>query len=262
MSADSKITLVFNSAEARLQIVCGQKEQLLFTKEIFSPRQGMQVLLPALMEGLKTMSLSLENIGKIACVRGPGSFTGLRLVLATALGLARSHGYPMAGMDYLPALAMDVCATTSKEVWVITHARRGQVHFQAFKECSTDGLPIPVTEPSAGSIESLAAMIAERKTETILLGTGVQKNFEYFETEIPQAILLDERFSHPKPETLLGIASLLEYTDAPVEPLYLRPCDAEENLDYIVSMKGIDPEEARQRLSDLTSSLPGNSITS
>lgn len=256
MSADSNITLVFNSAEARLQIVCGQKGQLLFSKELFSPRQGMQVLIPALMDGLEKMSLSLNNIGKIACVRGPGSFTGLRLVLATALGLARAHGFPMAGIDYLPALAMDTCATTDKEVWVITHARRGQIHYQAFQGTSSDGLPTALIEPTAGTIEALATIINARDTATVLLGTGVQKNREYFEAEIQNATLLGERFSHPKPETLLDISATLEYGDAPVEPLYLRPCDAEENLDYIVSMKGVDPDEARQRLARLTTTLP------
>lgn len=257
MSADStNITLVFNSAEARLQIVCGKENQLLFSKELFSPRQGMQVLLPALMEGLEKMSLSLKDVSRIACVRGPGSFTGLRLVLATALGLARSHGFPMAGIDYLPALAVDTCACTDQEVWVVTHARRGQVHFQVFKGTSETGLPIALTEPAAGTIEELAAMIATRRSGCILLGTGVQKNRDFFTSELPNATLLGERFSHPKPETLLEIAESLSYSDAPVDPLYLRPCDAEENLDYIVSMKGVNPDEARQKLAKLTSSLP------
>ena len=256
MSADSKITLVFNSAEARLQILCGQKGQLLFSKEIFSPRQGMQVLLPALMEGLERMSLSLNNIGKIACVRGPGSFTGLRLVLATALGLARSHGFGMAGIDYLPTLAADVCATTKRDVWVVTHARRGQVHYQGFCGTAEDGLPIPFTAPEAATLEQLAARIASRNASCILLGTGVQKNKEFFAAELPDATLLDERFSHPRPELLLDIAATLEYSDEQIEPLYLRPCDAEENLDYIVSMKGVDPEDARNRLAKLTTTLP------
>ncbi|MEZ0574892.1 tRNA (adenosine(37)-N6)-threonylcarbamoyltransferase complex dimerization subunit type 1 TsaB [Halodesulfovibrio aestuarii] len=256
MSADSKFTLVFNSAEARLQIVCGQQGQLLFSKEIFSPRQGMQILLPAIMDGLEKMSLTLDNIDKIACVRGPGSFTGLRLVLATALGLARAHGFALAGIDYLPALAMDTCTTTDKEIWVITHARRGQIHYQAFRGLSSEGLPHALTAPQADTIENLAAVINARNTATVLLGTGVQKNREFFETQIQNTTLLGERFSHPKPEALLDIAATLEYGDAPIDPLYLRPCDAEENLDYIVSLKGVDPEEARQKLAKLTTSLP------
>lgn len=256
MSADSKITLVFNSAEARLQIICGQQEQLLFSKELFSPRQGMQVLLPALMEGLEKMSLSLEDVEKIACVRGPGSFTGLRLVLATALGLARTHNFPMAGIDYLPSLAMDICATTDKEVWVITHARRGQVHYQGFQGTDPLGLPQPLTTPEAGTIDQLAAQLNMRDAACILLGTGVQKNPDFFETAVANATCLSGRFSHPKPETLLHIATTLEYTDSPITPLYLRPCDAEENLDYIVSSKGIAPEKARERLATLTTTLP------
>ena len=256
MSADSKITLVFNSAEARLQIICGQQGQLLFSKELFSPRQGMQVLLPALMEGLEKMSLSLNDVERIACVRGPGSFTGLRLVLATALGLARAHNFPMAGIDYLPSLATDVCATSDKEVWVITHARRGQVHYQGFQGIDALGLPLPLATPEAGTVEQLAARINERNTSTILLGTGVQKNHDFIETEISNATCLSERFSHPKPETLLSIAATLKYGDSPITPLYLRPCDAEENLDHIVSTKGIAPEEARERLATLTTTLP------
>lgn len=259
------ITLVFNGAEARLQIVAGgSEEDLIFAQEWFTPRQGMQVLTPALVDALARMGKVLGDISRIAVVRGPGSFTGLRLVLSTALGLARPLGISMAGIGYLDALATDALVQASGIVWAVTHARRGQVHFQGFSAGNTSGekgtcglrqpaLPVAICEPLAGTLDEAEAVISRYSGPQTLLGSGVHKNMDWVTDVFPEALVLPERYNHPAPETLLYLANRAEFSQEPVEPLYIRGCDAEENLGTIAAAKGLDPEEARKRLKEMTS---------
>ncbi len=263
------LTLVLNGAEARLQIVCGRGTELLFSEEWFTPRHGMRVLLPALTDALARADLPLSALERIAVVRGPGSFTGLRLVLATALGLARALNIPMGGIGYLDALATDAAgacppplsANSPTPLWVLTHARRGIVHLQGFHAgANAAGVRtvVPFCPPDAASLETAAARIAASAPQStspcpILAGSGVIKNHEFFHESLSQAWLLPERFLHVAPETLLRLSSLTEYGVAPVDPLYIRPCDAEENLDSIVVRQGMDPATARAALARFTS---------
>lgn len=275
--ADSSLTLVLNGAEARLQIVCGHGTELVFSQEWFTPRHGMQVLVPALVDALHRTGLTLAAIGRIAVVRGPGSFTGLRLVLSTALGLSLPARLPMAGIGYMDALAADAAALRPCDnIWCITHARRGLVHIQGFTSryngpvCalprtsgesgapaakSEDNALMPLCPPLSATLEEAAQRILAHEGDTVLTGSGVRKNSDYFAEHLFDATVLPPRFDHPAPETLLTLAHTATYGHDPVEPLYIRPCDAEENLDSIASAKGLDPAAARAELERLTRKL-------
>ncbi|GFM37178.1 tRNA (adenosine(37)-N6)-threonylcarbamoyltransferase complex dimerization subunit type 1 TsaB [Desulfovibrio psychrotolerans] len=272
--ADSSLTLVLNGAEARLQIVCGHGTELVFAQEWFTPRHGMQVLVPALLDALHRMGLTLASIGRIAVVRGPGSFTGLRLVLSTALGLSLPAGLPMAGLGYMDALAADAAALRPCDnIWCITHARRGLVHMQGFTSryngpvCALprasgaefsarteENTLVPLCPPISATLEEAAQRIITHGGDTVLTGSGVRKNSDFFAEYLIDAAVLPPRFDHPAPETLLTLAHAAAYGHEPVEPLYIRPCDAEENLDSIASAKGLDPAAARAELQRLTRS--------
>lgn len=103
-----------------------------------APSQGAELLTPILRELCARLRITPADIGKIAVVRGPGSFTGLRLALATASGLARATGAVLTGIDYLPLLAasamwrMGPAAVPGRLLWVLTHARKRLVHAQGF----------------------------------------------------------------------------------------------------------------------------------
>lgn len=251
MYADSSLTLVLNGAEARLQIVCGNGAELVFSQEWFTPRHGMQVLVPALMDGLTRMGITLSHVGRIAVIRGPGSFTGLRLVLSTALGLARPLGLTMGGIDYTKALATDALAMAADSpVWTITHARKGIVHIQGFR--NVNGEAEALCPADSATLEEAGRRIKASSSTPVLLGSGLRKNLAFFMEQCPEALILPERFDHPAPETLLALAQHIEYSTEPVEPLYIRPCDAEENLDSIAAAKGLDPQQARATLTKLT----------
>ncbi|RXF77984.1 tRNA (adenosine(37)-N6)-threonylcarbamoyltransferase complex dimerization subunit type 1 TsaB, partial [Desulfovibrio sp. DS-1] len=99
------ITLALNAAESRVQVAALSDGETLFAQEWHVPSQGTELLAPALADAFARMRLSLADVRRIACVQGPGSFTGLRLVLSTAAGMARALGAEQAGLSYTQLLA-------------------------------------------------------------------------------------------------------------------------------------------------------------
>ncbi len=70
-----------------------------------SARRHTVEVLPALAAALKQVGLGAEHISAVAVTRGPGSFTGLRVGLAVAKGLALARGLPLVGVPTLDVLA-------------------------------------------------------------------------------------------------------------------------------------------------------------
>jgi hypothetical protein len=87
-----------------------------------------------------------------------------------------------------------------------------------------------------------------------LMGTGLRKNPAFFadlaEAE-PGYALLDAAFDNPAPELLLAAADRAAFSAQSIEPIYVRPSDAEANLDQIAAKRGLDPAEARRKLEAL-----------
>lgn len=317
--------LCLNAAEGLLHLIIARQETagaapltLLCSQAWHAPSQGAELLTPALANALARLSLVPGDIRLIACVRGPGSFTGVRLTLATAAGLARTTGAEQAGIDYLPLLAHSACrrlgefpdvqAETRQEnfatrepqperqIWVLTHARKNLIHVQGFRVRASRrsrGLeafhaPVPLTDILVCPPLEAALFLRARWEEEqgcpgrpILLGSGLSRNHAAIadalalspgHAETPSTkdhgradepgyaasrapLLLSPDFDHPMPEALLDMAASLAYSPKDIEPLYVRPADAEENLERIALSLGLDPTQARAKLAAIRQPL-------
>ena len=149
-----------------------------------------------------------SSLDRIGVTVGPGSFTGLRVGLAFAQGLAEALDRPVVGISTLEALARSV--DTSGPIAAAIDARRGQVYFQPFTGDAADGPPEPL---------ALAEAQARASGVTALIGTGAPLLAEAAPNAAQHVV------EAPSP---VALAELTEAADpsVPAAPLYLRAPDA------------------------------------
>jgi tRNA threonylcarbamoyladenosine biosynthesis protein TsaB len=91
-------------------------------------------LMPLLEEVLAEGGIAWSDLGALAVGTGPGNFTGVRIAVAAARGLALGLGIPAVGVTRLEALAYGL----PRPVLVVEDARRGEVYAQEFLERGPD----------------------------------------------------------------------------------------------------------------------------
>ncbi|GAB7078604.1 tRNA (adenosine(37)-N6)-threonylcarbamoyltransferase complex dimerization subunit type 1 TsaB [Megalodesulfovibrio paquesii] len=253
--------LALNCAEDRLQLALGvyasDHLHLLAAQEWTAPGKANPLLAPAVQAMLRACGLRPGDLAGIACVTGPGSFTSLRLVLSFAEGLRLSASLPLAGLEY-PALlaraARERLGHDRLPLLFCTHARKGLCYARLF---AADSPPLP----DASAIQVLPiheALALAADLPTLLCGSALRpacfppERLAGFLAAHPACTLLPERFDHPDAATLLAAAAGADFLHTPLAPIYLRPSDAEANLEAIAQAKGLDPAEARAALTRLT----------
>lgn len=159
-----------------------------------------------------------ERIERIAVGVGPGSFTGLRVGIATARGLARSSGAELVGVGTLEALARGAGPRPQRPVLAVLDARRGEV-FSLLR-----GPGEATWEALVESPEELAARLRGLAPAPLCVGSGaVRFRRELADTgaEVPAD---GDPIHRVAADRICELATV-----APVapEPIYLRPPDAE-----------------------------------
>lgn len=177
-------------------------------------------LLGLVDEVLAAGETPLERVARIAVGRGPGGFTGLRIGIATARGLAQGTGAELVGVSTLRALAAPALDPARPAVAVID-ARRGEV-FAAAWMGDTEVVP-----PAALAPDALAGALARLDPNPLAVGDGALRfraDLEPAGAEIPPD---DDPLHRVAARHLcrLGAGAQPAGIDA-VTPDYLRPPDA------------------------------------
>lgn len=116
-----------------------------------------QTLMTLVDETLSAAQLTAEALDLIACVAGPGSFTGVRIGVCAARALSHAWGVSCARLDALEVLAMGAYGFEGL-ICPILDARRGQVYSAAFSFCEGDA-PVRRIEDGARALEDFALML-------------------------------------------------------------------------------------------------------
>ena len=173
---------------------------------------------------LDRAGLAFADLDLIAVGTGPGSFTGLRIGLALAKGLAFAGGLPVVGVPTLEALAWVVDAEPGATVCAALDARKREVYAALF--ALEAGGPRRLTPDLALAPEALAARLPRPCT---IVGDAGEV---YGAVLGAHARLLPFATHHPRGGVIarLGAARLAAGEAANVgtlEPVYVRPPDAE-----------------------------------
>ncbi len=128
-------------------------------------------LMPMVSDLLKNTGLALKDMDVIAVAAGPGSFTGVRIGVAAAKGLAWPEDKPCAPCSTLESMAWQ-CAHVGGEICTAMDARRNQVYCARFR--AEGGALIRLTEDRAMGLDELAAEVRAAAAPQTLVGDGAQ----------------------------------------------------------------------------------------
>ena len=112
--------------------VCLLAGKVLFEEPLPGDRQASEKLLSAIARCLERAAIALSDCDRIAVCSGPGSFTGLRVGLATAWGLGRAREIPVEAVSTLACLAESARGDGFTRVTAALDAGRGEVVVEAF----------------------------------------------------------------------------------------------------------------------------------
>ncbi len=127
------------------------------------------------VELLEAAGLGWPDLDRIAVGLGPGTFTGLRIGIATARGLAQAQGTPLVGISTLRSLAMnaDVASAGSDHdvVVAVLDARRGEAFAAAWPAAGT-ATAEPLLAPAVLAPQQLAGVVAGLHRSCLAIGDG------------------------------------------------------------------------------------------
>ena len=194
--------------------------------EISIPSRGAsEVLLPAAHDALSLAGTDLGEIGRILVGVGPGTFTGIRIALATARALSLATGAVLSRNSTLAALAAPALLVAEEScVLAVLDAKRRQVFAQRFAGVGARGEILCVTP------EELPARNAAPRDGTLVVGDGAIR----YRAALSALGRIPPDVSPLHRVTAVGHILSADLTPVPpgeVVPLYIREPDAETRRD-------------------------------
>ena len=194
------------------------------TKLIAQHSQAMkrghaEALMPLIAHVMKEAGLPFAALDRIAVTTGPGSFTGLRVGLSAARGIALAAAKPVIGVTTLWAYAAPAVGENGEHVIISAiDARHDHVYFQVVRG---DGSPL--TEPRVAPVAE--ALEASRFGAPHLVGNAAHMLAERWPGDAPSPVKVDAQGA-PDIAWVARLGAAADPATAPARPFYLRPPDA------------------------------------
>jgi tRNA threonylcarbamoyl adenosine modification protein YeaZ len=209
------LALAFDTSTPTVSVAVVRDGTVLVERSLHVPNAHGESLAPLIRQCLDDAGAVVTEVDVIGVGLGPGPFTGLRVGVVTAAGLADAIGVPAHGMCSLDAVA--ALHQSGEPLAVLTDARRKQVYWATYDEVGAR-----VGGPDLARPDDLALSLAGRVG--VIVGAGALLYAEAFEA-------YDVRQSSPWPSAtaIARHASTMHAAGlAPeaLEPLYLRRPDA------------------------------------
>ncbi|WP_418585599.1 tRNA (adenosine(37)-N6)-threonylcarbamoyltransferase complex dimerization subunit type 1 TsaB [Intestinibacter sp.] len=210
-----------------------EDNKLICEYTINTKKTHSQKLMPMIENMLGLSDLNVREIDAIAVCEGPGSFTGLRIGMATAKAIAHVNDIPVIGVNSLEALAanMNLC---DKKICSILDAQRNQVYTGRYQYEGTK--LVEIKEIGIQQIDEILEELAQSGEQWILVGEAVYK-YEDKIREISNIEIPAASNNVTKAGSLCSVAKVKfdEGKDIfdcyTVNPLYIRKSQAEEQYE-------------------------------
>lgn len=205
-------------------------------------RRHVETLAPALEHLLGQLGLAASDLNVVAVDLGPGLFTGLRVGVAAAKGLAQALGIGVVGLS-----SLDILTRAARErghdgaVLAAVDARRGEVFASVRELRGGPDETEDVIGPGLFAPEELAERVRKLGGVSIVaVGDGVQRYADILGA-VPGVACIMGALRSPPPLTLLTMAVELVVAGVPpvdpalVVPIYMRDADAKSNFAQVTT---------------------------
>lgn len=184
-------------------------------------------LVPMISEVIAEAGVPFEALDRIAVTCGPGTFTGTRIGVAAARGLAMAASKPLVTATSLWVMAEEIAdglassdLEVEPEILIATDARREEVYCQHFKARA------PMSGPAVLSPREASELLARGQPAVIAGSAAAAVLAAMNSSESNNEVIAIRPDLLPNARFLVRIGGRLQYRAEPVCPLYLRPADA------------------------------------
>lgn len=203
------------------------KDQQLIGESVLNIRTThSERLLPALEQLLLDANIEPQDLQAIAVVTGPGSFTGIRIGVATGKGLSYALGHPLVGITALEAFGWQFNYFPSIVISLID-ARRKRVFWQAFRHGKA------LNASSHGSLDDVYTWCKDQDDQQILfVGDGAINYSSELQEEVSNICFPPPALSLLKPSAVADLGSIRFLQNSAgdafnINPTYMRKTEAE-----------------------------------
>ena len=232
------IVLSMDSSSLVTTVALLKDEHLLGEFTLNFKREHSVILMEKIEMLLKDCNIDISEVDGFVVSKGPGSFTGLRIGMATVKGLSAGSNKPYISVSSLDALAYSL-STFDGIICPIMDALRDSVFTCMYK--SSNGKLEKVIDYSALSLDELVEELKEKNESVIFTGDGVYKYKEYLLEKLPKAKFAPNHLSVVKASSLGEIGMELlksgQCDDINSSPLYLKKPQAVRELEQRMQMQ-------------------------
>lgn len=226
--------LSFETSTKIFSLAVNKDEKVLRHRNMKTSSVLEDSILPAMDKILHAAGIKFFQIDGFSIALGPGSFTSLRVGLATVKAFAMSTSKPVVGLPSLDIIAKGVDVNASDEICVINDARRGKVY-----GCLYDAKARRKSEYLLTGLDDILDKVRGR---TLFVGDalgiyrktiqGAYKKYAGKKGSACKCLFVDEKWWYPQAKVMAGLAyerfRNKQYDDAAsLLPLYLYPHDCQ-----------------------------------
>lgn len=216
--------------------VCGvsilEDYNLICNLDITTGRTHSENLMPLIQEVFSKNNLSLKDIDLIVCDKGPGSFTGIRIGVATTKAFSDSLNIPCIGISSLESLAYNIKDSLNDEEYIfsIIDCKNNNCYFAVYQ--FKDNQFVEIVSPNSDSIESFKNLENEYKNKIInFIGDGSIIYKEFLSSVFKNAKFSDKNLLNSYSLGLAGLDKFNKKQFDDVLPLYLKKPQAQRQLE-------------------------------
>ncbi len=221
-----KILAIDTSSKTCGVCILEDKKEI-YKKDLITERSHSIKLMPIIKEVFEKANLNIKDIDLIVCDKGPGSFTGIRIGVATAKAFSDSLDIPIIGVNSLETLAYTYL-NNNKLVCSILDAKNDNCYFALYQ--FNDGICKELIAPKASSLKKCIEELSSYSNITFI-GDGSITFKEELQKNIPPSTFSENDILNSYNLGLAGYTKFINNNFESVLPMYLKKPQAQRQLE-------------------------------